>query len=68
VLGHWLLYYGVVAQPTLLLCVIGYGLGVLYYLHDNDRLSNLVKREIILIITAVILVVVMFSEWGDKAI
>jgi hypothetical protein len=34
-LGHWLLfYYGVLAQPTLLLTVIGYGLAAMYYLEQ----------------------------------
>lgn len=68
VLGHWLLYYGVVAQPTLFLSVIGFGLAILYYLETNDRLSVLVRRQVVLIITAVILVLILFSGWGDRAI
>lgn len=68
VLGHWLLYYGVVAQPTLYLSVIGFGLAMLYYLETNDRLSVLVRRQIVLIMTAVLLVLIIFSDWGDKAI
>ncbi len=68
VLGHWLLYYGFLSQPTLLLVILAFGLAALYYLESSDRLSVFVRREIILIMSAVILVVIMFSDWGDKAI
>jgi len=68
VLGHWLLYYGFLAQPVLLLSLIAYGLATLYYLENNDKLSVLVRREILLIMAAITLVIVLFSDWGDKAI
>lgn len=68
VLGHWLLYYGFLAQPVLLLSILSYGLAALYYLESNDRLSSLVKREILLIMTAVIIVIILFSSWGDKTV
>lgn len=66
--GHWLLFYSGIAQPTLLLTVIGFGLGGLYYLSETDRLSALLRRQIIFIMTAVIVVVLVFSDWGDKAL
>jgi hypothetical protein len=68
VLGHWLLFYGVVAQPTLLLTVIGFGLATLYYLDQTDRLSLFLRRQFIFIMVAVIFVVLVFSDWGDKTI
>lgn len=68
VLGHWLLFYGVIAQPTLLLLVLGYGLGALYYLDHRDRLSTLLKREFIFIMVAVVIVVLAFSHWGNKIV
>jgi hypothetical protein len=68
VLGHWLLYYGFLAQPVLLLSLISYGLATLYYLESTDKLSVLVRREILLIMTAVVVVIVLFSDWGDKAV
>lgn len=67
-LGHWLLFYGVIAQPTLLLSVIGFGLASLYYLEKDDRLSVLLRRQILFIMLAVVLVVLVFSDWGDKAV
>lgn len=68
VLGHWLLFYGVLAQPTLLLTVIGSGLATLYYLDQYDRLSTLVRRQFIFIMVAIITVVLIFSDWGDKTV
>lgn len=67
-LGHWLLFYQFVAQPTLLLTTIGYGLAVLYYLDHHDRLSQTVRRQFIFIMIAIILVVLTFSDWGDKVV
>lgn len=67
-LGHWLLFYGAVAQPTLLLMVIGFSLATLYYLDRTDRLSALLRRQFIFIMIAILVVVLVFSDWGDKAI
>jgi hypothetical protein len=68
VLGHWLLYYGFVSQPMLILSVLAAGLAALYYLESHDRLSIFVRRELILIMSAIIIVVLLFSSWGDKAV
>jgi len=68
VLSHWLLFYGPVAQPTLLLLAIGFGLGTLYYLDHFDRLKHGVRRQIIFIMVAIVLVVLAFSDWGDKIV
>lgn len=68
ILGHWLLFYGVVAQPTILLSVIGYGLAALYYLEHHERLSTLLRRQFVFIMIAIIMVVLAFSDWSDKTI
>ncbi len=57
VLGHWLLFYGPVAQPTLLIVAVGYGLAALYYLDHNDKLSNLVRAEIMATTGAIVVAV-----------
>jgi hypothetical protein len=67
-LGHWLLFYGPIAQPALLLSVIGYGLITLYYLDETDRLSALVRRQVLFVIVAVVIVMIVFSNWGDSVI
>lgn len=68
VLGHWLLFYNVLAQPTLLLVVIGYGLATMYYLDQTDRLSALWRKQFILMMVMIVVIVLTFSDWGDKAL
>lgn len=68
VLGHWLLFYGVVAQPTLLLTILGYGLGAMYYLEKSGKLSKLAQRQFIFIMLAVVVVVLVFSDWSNKVV
>jgi hypothetical protein len=59
VLGHWLLFYGFLAQPTLLLTALGYGLAALYYLDHHDRLSKLARMEIVITTFAIVAAVVV---------
>jgi hypothetical protein len=68
VCSHWLLFYGSVSQPTLLLTVLGLGLGSMYYLQNADRLTVLLRRQFLFIMAAIIVVVLVFSDWGDKAV
>ena len=67
-LSHWLLYYGIIAQPTLLLSALGYGIAVIYYLDHYDRLSRGLRRQFVFIMLAIVLVVLTFSDWGDKIV
>lgn len=67
-LSHWLLFYQGISQVTLLLCTLGYGMAVLYYLDHNDKLSKATRRQFIFIMLAIVLVVIAFSDWGDKVI
>lgn len=68
VLGHWLLFYGVIAQPTLLLTVIGFSLGGVYYLEKTDRLSVALRRQLIFIMIAIIVIVLAFSHWDSRTL
>jgi len=68
VLGHWLLYYGIIAQPVLLLVALGFGLATLYYLDHHDRLSKGLRRQFVFIMLAVVAIVIVFSDWGDKIV
>lgn len=68
VLSHWLLFYGAVAQPTLLLTILGYGLGAMYYLEQSDRLGKLMRRQFIFTMIAIVVVVLVFSDWGSKVV
>ena len=66
--SHWLIYYGYIAQPALLLSVVAFGLGGMYYLQKTDRMSVLLRRQILFVMFAVIIIMLTFSEWGDKTI
>ncbi len=67
-LGHWLLFYGIIAQPTLILSMVGYGLAVLYYFDHTDRLSSGLRRQFLFIMIAAIIIILAFSDWGDKVV
>lgn len=66
--GHWLLFYRGVAQPTLLLSCLGYGTAVIYYLDHHDRLNKGLRRQFIFVMLAVVVVILAFSDWGDKVV
>jgi hypothetical protein len=68
VLGHWLLFYGPVAQPAIILSVIGYGLAALYYLSETDKLSKLVRRQVVFVMVTVVVVLLVLSDWGSRTI
>lgn len=67
-LGHWLLTYGFIAQPTLLLTAIGYGLAGLYYFDHYERLNTSLKRQLVFIMFAIVTIVLVFSDWRDKVV
>lgn len=66
--GHWLIFYGPIAQPALLLSVLGYGLAAMYYLRHTDRLTNNIRLQFIVVMTMVVLFLIILSEWNDKTI
>ncbi|MGZ6005285.1 MAG: hypothetical protein ACXWLH_03985 [Candidatus Saccharimonadales bacterium] len=68
VLSHWLLFYGAISQPTLLISVIGFSLASIYYLDHEDKLSVLLRRQLVFVMVAIIVIVLAFSNWGDKAV
>lgn len=68
ILSHWLLFYGNLAQPTLLLSVIGFGCAGLYYLEQTDKLSLLLRRQLVFVMAAIVIIVLAFSDWGDKTV
>jgi hypothetical protein len=63
VLGHMLVVYpkpdGIVAMPTLLLSTIGYSLAAVYYLEHFDRLSTLLRRELLYLGGAIVLILII---------
>jgi len=68
VLGHWLLFFGPIAQPAIIIMIVGFSLSGMYYLQSRKRLTDLIRRQIILTAFALLFVVIIFSDWGDKTI
>lgn len=68
VLGHWLIFFGPIAQPALIITVLSFCLGGLYYLEKHKKLHTTIKRQLITMMLAIIFVIVVFSDWGDKAV
>lgn len=58
VLGHLLLYYSVISQPVLILSVLGFSMGGIYYLDHKDRLSVFARRQFVFIMLSVVVVVI----------
>ncbi len=67
-LSHWLLFYGSFAQPTILLAAIGYGMAALYYLDHQDKLTKSIQRQFVLVMILIVLIVLIFSDWGSKVV
>jgi len=68
VLSHWLLFYGTVAQIIVILTTIGYGLAALYYLDATDRLSQTLQKQLVGIMLAILLIIVLFSNWSGATL
>lgn len=67
-LAHWLVFYDFIAQPMLLLTVLGFGLAALYYLEHTDRLSVVVRRNFVVMMIAIVLVVILLTDWSGGAV
>ncbi len=68
VLGHWLLFYGSIAQIIVLLTNIGYGLAALYYLEAKGRLNPNLQRQLLAIMCAILVIVVVLSDWTGSTV
>jgi hypothetical protein len=66
--SHWLIFYGPIAQPAILISILGYGLASIYYLEHTGKLSNNVRRQFVAIMTVIVLFLIIFSDWSDKTI
>ena len=68
ILGHWLLFYGSIAQIIVILTVVGYGLAALYYLEANYKLTVMLQRQLLGIMAAILLIVLVLSDWSGATI
>jgi hypothetical protein len=68
ILGHWLLFYGDIAQIIVLLTTVGYGMAGLYYLDASERLSALLQRQLLAIMLAILVIVLLLSDWTGSTV
>ncbi len=68
ILSHWVIFYTNIPQIALILTVISYGIGLIYYLQQNDRLKKAFKNQIIIMVGLILLIIIVFSDWQDKTI
>jgi hypothetical protein len=68
ILAHWLLFYGTIAQIIIILTTVGYGLAALYYLDATDRLTKILQRQLMAIMLAILLIIMVFSNWTGSTL
>lgn len=68
VLGHWLLFYGLVAQIIVILTTVGYGLAALYYMDATEKLTPSFEKQALALMVAILLVVIVLSDWSGTTI
>ena len=68
ILGHWLLFYGTIAQIIVILTTVGYGLGALYYLEGTDRLNRSIEQQFIGIMCAILFIILILSDWTGATV
>ncbi len=68
VLGHWLLFYGLVAQIIIILTTVGYGLAALYYMDATEKLTSSFQKQALVLMFAILAVVIALSDWSGTTI
>lgn len=66
--SKWLLYYGPVSQPALIITVVGYCLAAIYYLEHKDRLKKAVRTQFVGLAVTIVLFILIFSDWSGDII
>jgi hypothetical protein len=68
VTSKWLLYYGPISQPALIITVIGYCLAAIYYLEHKDRLKRSYITQFVSLAVTILLFILIFSDWSGEII
>jgi hypothetical protein len=66
--AHWLLFFKNIAQPAIIITVVGYGMASLYYLYHTDNLKKGVRRQFVTLMVAIVLFILVFSDWSGDII
>jgi hypothetical protein len=68
VLGHWQLYYLGIPQLTVVVSIISYAAAALYYLTHVEKLSIGLKRNFVLLTSALLVIILLLSDWQYKGL
>ena len=68
VLGHWLLFYGTIAQIIVILTTVGYSFAALYYLDATNKLTKSLQQQLLAIMCAILLIVIVLSDWTGATV
>jgi hypothetical protein len=68
ILGHWLLFYGSIPQIIVILTAVGYSVAAIYYLEATDRLTVLLERQLLAVMMAILLIVLVLSDWTGATV
>ena len=66
--SRWLIYYGPISQPALIMTVIGYCLAAIYYLEHKDRLKRSYITQFVSLAITIVLFILIFSDWSGEII
>ena len=65
---HWLLFYEVIAQPAIIITVVGYCMASLYYLQHTERMTKATRRQFLSLLVVIILFILVFSDWSGEVV
>jgi len=68
ILGHWVIEYMFLPQIALVLTVLGYGLATIYYLDKTEKLKANLRRQLLVVMGILVIIIVVFSDWQDKTV
>lgn len=68
VCGHWLIYYGPISQPAILITVFGYGLASIYYLQHKNKLTPNLRWQFIGVMSLMTIVILLTTDWQGKIV
>jgi hypothetical protein len=70
ILGKWhIVYLGILPQIALILSVIGYTLGLGYYLHyAKEGMSSGVRKQLLGSAIVILVLIVLFSNWQPESL
>jgi hypothetical protein len=65
---RWLLFYGPISQPALIITVIAYCLAAIYYLDHKDKLKKSLITQFVGLAVTIVLFILIFSDWSGDII